>query len=214
MKKTLYDILAIQPSASADAIEEAYRTKLDYQQNLKQSGDPEADNNIVKLRGAYDVLSNHKRRAEYDKRLSSLSSTDYPHSQRSSSGVKKGPGMIKIGLGLVVVVGIANGLLRTETKSNDTEAVIHNVEYAVTGIATTEASLTYSNNQGGTEQQTVTLPWSKTMPMIKGQHFYLSAQNSESTGTIYAQISVDGKLVKLSESSGAYTIATAHGNCC
>lgn len=79
------------------------------------------------------------------------------------------------------------------------------VTYQVSGSAT-EASLTYQNGDGGTSQEKVTLPWSIT---VKAPNFlYISAQNEGDYGDITCTISVDGKVIKTSTSSGSYTIAS------
>lgn len=84
------------------------------------------------------------------------------------------------------------------------------VTYSVTG-STRSASLTYTNGSNGTEQRTVDLPWSASFEGTPGQHIYLSAQNQEDTGSVRVTISVNGREVKRSDSSGAYAIATANG---
>jgi hypothetical protein len=85
------------------------------------------------------------------------------------------------------------------------------ITYKVSGT-TTSASLTYENADGGTEQCDVTVPWSLSMKVPRGQFVYLSAQNQHASGTIKAEILVDGKAWKSSESQGAYVIASASGS--
>jgi hypothetical protein len=88
----------------------------------------------------------------------------------------------------------------------------YQVTYRVDG--TGGASLTYSNETGGTEQQEVTLPWTKTFSGTAGEFLYLSAQNHEEYGGIVASISINGRVVKDATSQGGYTIATVSDTCC
>lgn len=81
------------------------------------------------------------------------------------------------------------------------------VTYQVTGSAT-EASLTYQNGDGGTSQEKVSLPWSLTVKAPASNFLYISAQNEGDYGDITCTISVDGKVIKTSTSSGSYTIAS------
>lgn len=87
------------------------------------------------------------------------------------------------------------------------------VAYTVTGIGTTRASLTHTNSSGGTEQRTVTLPWTNFYSMKRGDHLYLSAQNESQSGSVTVKISGGGP-DRIATSSGAYGIATASGLCC
>jgi hypothetical protein len=89
----------------------------------------------------------------------------------------------------------------------------HSVTYYVEG-STSSASLTYNNEQGGTQQEKVSVPWQKTFSMRGGNFIYISAQNQESYGDITVRIVVDGKEFKRSNASGGYTIASASGSCC
>ena len=84
------------------------------------------------------------------------------------------------------------------------------VEYRVEGT-TRGAGLTYENDQGGTEQRDVQVPWKKSFTMQRGAFAYVSAQNSQREGTVICQIWVDGVQWRQSESSGAYVIADCHG---
>ena len=87
------------------------------------------------------------------------------------------------------------------------------VTYYVYGEDTSQASLTYENGQGGTQQEVVHLPWRKTITAQAGDFIYISAQNENDYGGVIVGIGVDGQPFKESESSGAYTIATASGSC-
>jgi hypothetical protein len=88
------------------------------------------------------------------------------------------------------------------------------ITYTVTGgNGVTKASLTYENEQGGTEQMEVsTLPWTKSFTVKRGTFVYLSAQNtSRSDDTITCEITANGSSFKRSQSSGIATIATCSG---
>lgn len=84
-------------------------------------------------------------------------------------------------------------------------------EYRVSGTAK-YASLTYTNESGGTEQKRgVELPWSLTMHPKRGTHLYISAQNGGLDATVTVEIVVNGTVAKTSTSEGAHSIATANG---
>lgn len=84
------------------------------------------------------------------------------------------------------------------------------IVYHVTGLAKS-AIVTYTNEQGGTEQQTVPLPWKRIYYMLPGEFAYISAQNQSDKGSVTCSIELDGTTVKESTSSGAYVIATCSG---
>jgi len=89
---------------------------------------------------------------------------------------------------------------------------VHAVEYVVEGTART-AGVTYHNEQGGTQQEMVRVPWSMTMPMETGDFLYVSAQNQAESGELTIRILVDGNEFKRSDARGGYTIASASGSC-
>lgn len=100
---------------------------------------------------------------------------------------------------------------RPRTAASSSVSSTVSVEYRVSGTAG-KASVTYSNESGGTEQrQDVTLPWSHFFQKDGRKFLYLSAQNSGSDGSVSVEILVDGVVFKHSESSGAYVIASASG---
>lgn len=84
------------------------------------------------------------------------------------------------------------------------------VEYVVDGTAK-EASLTYKNESGGSEQRKVALPWKSMYTVSRGYFAYISAQNLGEYGGVSVQILLNGTRVKSSDSYGRYTIATASG---
>ncbi len=87
----------------------------------------------------------------------------------------------------------------------------YRVEYRVTGTAS-RASLTYENETGGTEQHTVSIPWSEVMFVNEGDFAYISAQNKGERGSVECQILLNGKVWKQAKSSGAYVIASCSGS--
>ena len=93
------------------------------------------------------------------------------------------------------------------------------VTYRVTGT-TKKASLTYNNAQNGTDQTDVerfgtnslnSQPWTKTFTLRAGAFAYLAAQNGQSSGSITAEILINGRLLKSSTSKGQYVIASCSG---
>jgi hypothetical protein len=89
----------------------------------------------------------------------------------------------------------------------------HQITYRVDGTARS-ASVTYSNGTGGTEQKTVSVPWSKSFDTQSGEFLYISAQNNGEYGDVTVSITADGKIIKDATSSGEYVIATASEQCC
>lgn len=87
----------------------------------------------------------------------------------------------------------------------------YQVSYKVTGTAS-RASLTYENEQGGTEQTEVRIPWQETMTVGQGAFLYLSVQNEGESGSVTCEIWVDGVKWKESTSRGAYVIASCSGS--
>jgi len=86
----------------------------------------------------------------------------------------------------------------------------YKITYRVSGTAK-GASLTYANAQGGTEQIEVKIPWQQSFTVKKGAFLYLSAQNIGESGSVTAEILLDGRAWKSSTSSGAYVIASCSG---
>lgn len=87
----------------------------------------------------------------------------------------------------------------------------HTVVYSVTGRNVDKASITYQNEQGGTDQKTVFLPWSETFSVKDGASLYLSAQMDNDRGDIFVSLSVDGKVLQKAEASQDYGIASVKG---
>lgn len=93
------------------------------------------------------------------------------------------------------------------------ERVSRRIIYRVTGGAT-QAKITYANATDG--NTTVMsgfnargyMSWSETVVLPSGSMAYLTAQNQSDSGTVVAEILYQGYVVKRSESSGAYCIAS------
>jgi hypothetical protein len=82
----------------------------------------------------------------------------------------------------------------------------HKVTYRVTGTAH-EASVTYRNPKGGTQQTAGRLPWEVTFDSRAGTFLYVSAQNQGASGSVSCDILVDGEVKTTATSTGAYVIA-------
>ena len=89
---------------------------------------------------------------------------------------------------------------------------VYNVEYKVTGSAST-VSLTYTNSNGGASQESdVSVPWSYSFKGSPDDFVYISAQNQGDNGSVTVTIYKNGSSFKTSTSNGAYVIATASGS--
>ena len=104
-----------------------------------------------------------------------------------------------VAAGLVCIFGFAAMMNGQQSKP---------VTYRVTGSARS-ALVTYSNDQGGTEQQTVPLPWSWPMHVKKGAVLQVTAQSQDAAGDVTVDIDADGQNRKEARSSGAYAVASA-----
>ena len=70
--------------------------------------------------------------------------------------------------------------------------------------------LTYSNEQGNTNQEDVNdSKWEKTFTAQSGTFLYISAQSEMHNANIKVEILKDGRLIETSESKGDFVIATA-----
>ncbi|RDU66354.1 J domain-containing protein [Helicobacter didelphidarum] len=65
MAKSLYKILNVNENASADEIKKAYR-KLARQYHPDVNKSPEAEEKFKEINGAYEILSDSQKKAEYD----------------------------------------------------------------------------------------------------------------------------------------------------
>jgi hypothetical protein len=84
------------------------------------------------------------------------------------------------------------------------------VTYKVTGTVH-GASLAYLNSSGGTEQQTVNLPWQLAFDAPVGTIVYLSAQKEAEWGNVKAEIYEETELLQSAESTSPYGLATVGG---
>lgn len=88
---------------------------------------------------------------------------------------------------------------------------VYMISYRIGGTART-VDLTYNNAGGDTEQQNdKSVPWNSGFSAHPGQFLYVSAQNQGESGTVTCEITLNGAVVKSSQSSGAYSIATCSG---
>jgi hypothetical protein len=115
--------------------------------------------------------------------------------------------LIVIGLLLCWLLSQGSG----DTPSSFSSGTTYEVIYKVTGTAS-RASLTYNNEQGGTEQTEIAIPWEKQFTVKRGEFLYISAQNEGETGSVTCEIWVDGNKWRESTSSGAYKIASCSGS--
>lgn len=104
---------------------------------------------------------------------------------------------------------IVRYVVSEELRSKDGDRVIASMPYDG------HADITYSNGDGGTSQVVrAEVPWHVELSALDGAFVYISAQAREDRGTglyILVEIYVDGALVKKTESSGDFAIATASG---
>jgi hypothetical protein len=117
------------------------------------------------------------------------------------------------GLGVVGLIISGIGVLALFSQSFSlapSSSATHNVIYTVSGSAL-RASVTVENESGGTEQHTISLPWTKEFQAKDGQFVYLSAQN-QGFGSLEAVIYVDGQPLQRAETTEQYGIASARGS--
>lgn len=109
-------------------------------------------------------------------------------------------------------VGLACGIVFVLAQLGGAGAAsTYTVTYRALGDGTFDGDLTYTNAEGGTEQQDAGLRWEKTYTMRPGAFVYLSVQNKNDRGAVTCEIQVNGKVVKTSRSEGAYKIASCSG---
>ena len=111
----------------------------------------------------------------------------------------------------VLIYRTINNRTNGSTITLPTIETIHKASYYVGGWAGT-ADITYENSTGGTEQKTVTIPWTgPAWEVHDGDYLYISAQNNGKSGSVICEIRIDGSMVKQSKSEGAYVICTCSG---
>ncbi len=102
---------------------------------------------------------------------------------------------------ILVIVFFVGQQTPTQTKTD------YMVTYRVEGGGS--ADVTFTNDQGGSSQESpVRLPWEKIQMFQWGSTLYVSAQ-AHSYDHLVVSILVDGKVIKSSESTGEYVIASA-----
>ena len=112
----------------------------------------------------------------------------------------------------VVLFSHLSGLSSQQpTRTVAPKPITKHVIYSVSGTAR-EASLTYRNQSGGTEQITVRLPWDLEMDLPPGRFVYLSAQKTDEAGTIHAEIWGGSGILQEANSSTAFGIASVSGS--
>ncbi len=117
-------------------------------------------------------------------------------------------GGIGIVVGLLGIVGIITTSQRIADIGGDS-AKTHHVRYALDGTAYA-AQITIQNSAGGTEQHTVSVPWSMEFEARGGSFVYPSGQN-QGSGRLKAAIYVDGTSLQEAESTEEYGIASVSG---
>jgi len=125
---------------------------------------------------------------------------------------KKSPAL-RIGC-LVLIAVAAVLLILSALLSNSPQTSAAEVTYEVTDpYDLAMAQLTYRNESGGTEQKTVSLPWTLKLRPKRGTFLYLSAQKSQRSDydTIQATIYVDGHAIQTARSNSLYGIASVSG---
>jgi hypothetical protein len=111
----------------------------------------------------------------------------------------------------LVCVCLSIVLWPTSDNSSPVTTNSHNVTYRITG-STRAVSITLQNATGGTEQKESGVPFVYTMPNMKrGAYYYISAQNKNDSGSVTCEVLIDDKVIKQSNSSGAYVIASCSG---
>jgi len=78
MLLTHYDILKITPDAPIEVIRAAYRVLSRKHHPDRNPEDPEAARSMALLNAAYAVLSDPRKRREYDERMRSVGSASQP----------------------------------------------------------------------------------------------------------------------------------------
>lgn len=88
------------------------------------------------------------------------------------------------------------------------------ITYRVTGTASS-ADINFNNETEGMDHVKSgydfkgDMFWEKTITLTGGKMAYVTAQNNGSHGSVTVGILSDGNVIKLSQSSGAYCMATA-----
>lgn len=135
-------------------------------------------------------------------------------------------GMIILALFILILFRACGGTAApsaNRTSRATSRPTTHRVEYLITG-STGRASITYNNEQEGTQQEDVAAgggrvpsgsfsdkPLRIRYTMKSGTFAYISVQNENDAGSVRCRILVDGLIWRESVSEGAYKIATCSG---
>lgn len=141
-----------------------------------------------------------------------------PRCGRHTSLVPQKSAAPKVLFWVVVFVVVASGWIFTPLGKALLEATPsgvfipgdRSIRYLVDGSSRT-ASVTFTNESGGTGSLLVTLPWTLRMRRAAGTFLYVAAQKKGSDGTVHAAIYVDGDVIQQAESDTPYGIASASG---
>ena len=87
-------------------------------------------------------------------------------------------------------------------------ALLHSIEYQVTGVDVSRVSLIYETNTVQRQTGSSTLPWSRERIVRSFEPLYLSAQITEGDGSITVRIIRDGAVIRSVSVSGLAAIAT------
>jgi len=131
----------------------------------------------------------------------------------SPSKPSEAPSFMRSPVSALAIIGICGAFLLVLFFANSPSrpvaiAETRRVTYLVNG-SSNRASLTYRNQSGGTEQNTVQLPWTLELRLSPGAFAYVSAQNQEDGGTVHASVYLGGVTLQEATSGSAYGIATA-----
>lgn len=142
-----------------------------------------------------------------------------PYATVVKSRATKIVGIGVIALALLLAVAVLLSILRIieirplAERSGAAERGV--ITYRVTGTATS-AHISYTNETDGTtnvestlDPETLNIGWKQTVALKSGAMAYVTAQNGGTKGTVVAEIWYGDTLIKRSESSGEYCIATA-----
>ncbi len=121
----------------------------------------------------------------------------------SQDAPKKNNNLLLIVAGVLVILFCCCVIVAVSLRSATAEL---QVKYVVSGSAPS-AMITYNNEQGGTEQVDVTLPFTKEMTVDPGAVLSIVAQSGGS-GTLTCEIWINEKQTKTSSSNAQYGVVT------
>jgi len=102
---------------------------------------------------------------------------------------------------------------KQEKAAEEAKPQRYSVTYAVEG-ETPFASVTFLNDKGASQRETVKIPWKRVFEMQKGAPLSISAQNQSGSGGITVRILVEGKVLTRSDSDGPFVTASTTTTCC